>query len=88
MRWGWGCWWYGQGQLQIMLDRGKNADWFGSGFIVALAVIALIGLCAFLWWELTEEQPIIDLSLFRQRNFRPGHTGLLPGQQRLSRPTC
>jgi DHA2 family multidrug resistance protein len=60
------------GALQILLDRGKNADWFASDFIVALGVIAFIGFCAFLWWEITEDHPIIDLSLFRQRNFALG----------------
>jgi len=60
------------GALQLMLDRGKNADWFGSTFIVMLAVTAIIGLCAFLWWEITEDHPIIDLSLFKSRNFALG----------------
>ncbi len=60
------------GALQVLLDRGKNADWFASDFIVILAVIAFIGFCAFLWWEITEEHPIIDLSLFKQRNFTLG----------------
>ena len=60
------------GALQILLDRGKNADWFGSDLIVALAVIAFTGFCAFLWWEMTEDRPIVDLSLFRQRNFALG----------------
>jgi len=60
------------GALQLMLDRGKNADWFGSTFIVILAVTAAIGLCAFLWWEITEDHPIIDLSLFKSRNFALG----------------
>ena len=60
------------GTLQLMLDRGKNADWFGSNFIVLLAVVAFTGLCAFLWWEWTEDHPILDLSLFRGRNFTIG----------------
>jgi DHA2 family multidrug resistance protein len=60
------------GALQLMLDRGKNADWFGSPWIVVLAVTAFIGLCAFLWWEWTEDHPIIDLTLFKSRNFTIG----------------
>jgi DHA2 family multidrug resistance protein len=60
------------GALQLMLDRGKNADWFGSPWIVALAVIAFTGLCAFLWWEWTEDHPVLDLSLFENRNFTIG----------------
>jgi len=60
------------GALQIMLDTGKNADWFESTQIIVLAVIALVGFGAFLLWELTEEHPIVDLSLFRNRNFTLG----------------
>ena len=60
------------GALQIMLDRGKNEDWFASEMIVVLAIISLVGFLVFLVWELTEEHPIIDLSLFRYRNFALG----------------
>jgi DHA2 family multidrug resistance protein len=60
------------GALQIMLDTGKNADWFESTRIIALAVISVIGFIAFILWEWTEEHPIVDLSLFRNRNFAFG----------------
>ncbi|MGN6517083.1 MAG: DHA2 family efflux MFS transporter permease subunit [Rhizomicrobium sp.] len=60
------------GTLQIMLDTGKDADWFSSTSIVIEAVIAAVGFCAFLIWELTEEHPVVDLSLFRYRNFALG----------------
>ena len=60
------------GALQVMLDTGKNADWFESTWIIVLAVISLLGLIAFLLWELTEEHPIVDFSLFRNRNFSLG----------------
>jgi len=60
------------GALQVMLDTGKNADWFESTRIIVLAVIAVIGFGAFLLWELTEEHPVVDLSLFRNRNFTLG----------------
>ena len=60
------------GSLQIMLDTGKDADWFSSRSIVIEAVIAAVGFCAFLIWELTEKHPIVDLSLFRYRNFSLG----------------
>ncbi|MBV9511649.1 MAG: MFS transporter, partial [Caulobacteraceae bacterium] len=58
--------------LQVLLDRGKDADWFHSGFIVALGVIACVGFAAWLIWELTEAHPIVDLSLFKSRNFALG----------------
>ncbi|HSS14991.1 MAG TPA: DHA2 family efflux MFS transporter permease subunit, partial [Rhizomicrobium sp.] len=60
------------GALQVMLDTGKNADWFESTQIIVLAMISLIGFGAFLLWELTEEHPVVDLSLFRIRNFTLG----------------
>jgi DHA2 family multidrug resistance protein len=55
--------------MQIMLDQGKDLDWFSSTTIVALALVAAIGFVFFLIWELTERHPIVDLSLFRLRNF-------------------
>ncbi len=55
--------------LQIVLDEGRNADWFASSFICTLAVIAVIGFAAFLIWELTEANPVVDLSVFRQRGY-------------------
>lgn len=60
------------GSLQVLLDKGKDADWFASSFIIALAVIALVGFVVFLIWELGEEHPIIDLSLFKNPNFAIG----------------
>jgi DHA2 family multidrug resistance protein len=57
------------GSMQVMLDKGKDLDWFNSGMIVTLACIAVVGFAVFLIWELTEEHPIVDLSLFRRRNF-------------------
>ena len=57
------------GALQVLLDKGKDLDWFDSGQIVTLAIVAAIGLFAFLVWELTERHPIVDLTLFRNRNF-------------------
>ncbi len=58
--------------LQVMFDRGADEDWFNSVQIVLLAIVSAIGLVAWLIWELTEENPIVDLSLFRSRNFRFG----------------
>ncbi|KPF52294.1 MULTISPECIES: DHA2 family efflux MFS transporter permease subunit [unclassified Novosphingobium] len=57
------------GSLQIMLDKGREEDWFSSGFIITLTVVAIIGFISFLIWELTEDHPIIDLSVFRNRGF-------------------
>jgi DHA2 family multidrug resistance protein len=57
------------GALQIMLDEGRNQDWFNSPEICILAVVAAVGFLAFLIWELTEASPIVDLKIFRHRGF-------------------
>jgi MFS transporter, DHA2 family, multidrug resistance protein len=57
------------GALQIMLDEGRNKDWFNDHHILALGIIALVGFIAFLIWELTEKNPIVDLRIFRHRGF-------------------
>ena len=57
------------GALQLMLDLGKEHDWFESAGIRALAITAAIGFVAFLIWELTERHPIVDLRVFRHRGF-------------------
>jgi DHA2 family multidrug resistance protein len=58
--------------LQIMLDKGKDLDWFNSPVIWALTIVAAISFVFFLIWELTEKKPIVDLRLFTQRNFLGG----------------
>jgi len=55
--------------LQIMLDEGKDLDWFSSTEICVLAIVAVIGFISFLIWELTEKYPIVDLRVFRHRGF-------------------
>jgi DHA2 family multidrug resistance protein len=60
------------GALQIMLDLGKESDWFHSGLIVGLAVTAAVGFAFFLIWELTDDHPVVDLRLFARRNFWAG----------------
>jgi len=57
------------GCLQVLLDKGNELDWLNSNFIVALAVIVLVSFSLFLVWELTDAHPIVDLELFRHRNF-------------------
>jgi MFS transporter, DHA2 family, multidrug resistance protein len=67
------------GALQIMLDTGKDADWFSSPPIVIEAAVAAVGFCAWLIWELTDRTPIVNLSLFRHRNFALGTLALCLG---------
>ena len=57
------------GALQLMLDEGKQLDWFSSPIIVALAIVAVIFFVAFLIWELHEAHPVVDLRVFRHRGF-------------------
>jgi DHA2 family multidrug resistance protein len=57
------------GAMQIMLDKGEELDWFNSPIIIALAAVTVIGFVAFLIWELTQENPIVDLRVFRHRGF-------------------
>ncbi len=64
------------GALQIMFDKGNELDWFGSGAIIALAVVGFVGFCVFIAWELTEKNPIVDLTLFKFHNFRVGMVAL------------
>jgi DHA2 family multidrug resistance protein len=57
------------GSLQIMLDKGKELDWFDSSTIVVLAIVSAISFASFLIWELTSPNPIVDLRVFRHRGF-------------------
>ncbi|EQA1773800.1 DHA2 family efflux MFS transporter permease subunit [Shigella flexneri] len=62
----------GIGSLQIMLDRGKELDCFSSQEIIILTVVAVVAICFLIVWELTDDNPIVDLSLFKSRNFTIG----------------
>jgi MFS transporter, DHA2 family, multidrug resistance protein len=62
----------GVGCLQVMLDQGRELDWFNSPQIIVLTVVAAISLIALVIWELTSDHPIIDLHLFANRNFTIG----------------
>ena len=67
----------GVGALQIMLDKGNELDWFHSTTIAMLAIVAGIALAVFVIWELTDDDPIVDLRLFRHRNFAAGTLALV-----------
>ncbi len=59
----------GVGALQIMLDKGQEDDWFGSHFIVTLAIIASVCLVSLVIWEWFQKHPIIEVRLFKNLNF-------------------
>ncbi|KTC84004.1 MULTISPECIES: DHA2 family efflux MFS transporter permease subunit [Legionella] len=67
------------GALQIMLDKGKDLDWFNSNTIIALTIVSAVSFCYFVVWELTEKNPIIDLRLFAGRNFTGGTIAISVG---------
>ncbi|MGA7298362.1 MAG: DHA2 family efflux MFS transporter permease subunit [Rhodanobacteraceae bacterium] len=69
----------GVGCLQFMLDNGNDKDWFSSPMIVTLGVISLVSLVFLVAWELTDRHPIVDLSLFKSRNFTVGVIALSLG---------
>ncbi len=62
----------GLGTLQVMLDRGEDADWFNSSFIVAMAVLAFLGIGGAILWLLVAQRPIVHLEVFKDRNFTGG----------------
>jgi MFS transporter, DHA2 family, multidrug resistance protein len=59
----------GVGALQILLDKGQEDDWFGSNFIVTLAVIASVCLVSLVIYEWRHKEPIVDVRLFKNSNF-------------------
>jgi MFS transporter, DHA2 family, multidrug resistance protein len=59
----------GLGFLQIVLDKGQRDDWFGSPFIVWGTLISAGALIALVIWELSSDNPVVDLHLFKDRNF-------------------
>ncbi len=59
----------GVGALQVMLDKGQEDDWFGSHFILTLAILAAVGLVSLVIWEWFYKSPVIDVRLFKNLNF-------------------
>lgn len=57
------------GAFQIMLDTGRDNDWFNSWWVTELAIVAGVGLIAFVIWELGDEHPVVDLKVLRHRGF-------------------
>jgi DHA2 family multidrug resistance protein len=70
--WGLGLMVVGFACLQLVLDRGEREDWFDSPVIVAMTIVAVCALIAFLIRELIASDPIVDLTVFENRNFAVG----------------
>lgn len=60
------------GSLQFVLEHGQQDDWFNDGLIVALSIVTVFGLLAFVWRELTYKYPIVNLSVLKDGNLRIG----------------
>ncbi|MBI5248608.1 MAG: DHA2 family efflux MFS transporter permease subunit [Desulfomonile tiedjei] len=59
----------GLGSLQVVLDKGQREDWFESNLIVVLAIISVVCLIGLIFWELRQERPVLDLTIFNDRSF-------------------
>ena len=70
--WGIGMLVVGIGALQFVLDKGQEADWFSSRLITTLAVISVVTLVALVIHELTTDDPIVDLRVFKERSYAVG----------------
>jgi MFS transporter, DHA2 family, multidrug resistance protein len=62
----------GLGCLQVMVDKGEDWDWFGSPIIRTLAVLAFLGIGGAIVWLLTAKKPIVNLDIFKDKNFAIG----------------
>jgi DHA2 family multidrug resistance protein len=69
----------GLGALQIVLDKGEREDWFASNLIVSLTIVAVAALIIFVVVELRAEHPVVDLRVFRDRNFLAGNINMFTG---------
>ncbi len=69
----------GVGVLQVVLDKGNDLDWFESNLICLGAAFSAVALTALVIWELTDKHPIVNLRLFRYRNFSFGTLALVLG---------
>jgi DHA2 family multidrug resistance protein len=70
--WGIGMLALGIGALQILLDKGQEEDWFASRFMTTLAVLSAVSLVALVVHELTTDDPVVDLRVFKARSYAVG----------------
>ena len=67
--WGIGMLAVGIGALQIVLDKGQEDDWFSSSVITVLAILSAVTLIALIIHELTTDDPVVDLRVFKERSY-------------------
>ena len=54
--------------LQYVLERGEAEDWYDSRLIIGLTIVAAIGLITFIWWELQQKEPVVNLHILKDWN--------------------
>ncbi len=62
----------GLGSLEVFLNRGQRFDWFKSPFIKTFAALAVLGIALFIWRSFTADKPLVNLRLFKNREFATG----------------
>src|SRR6202140_5041958 len=70
--WGIGMLAVGIGMLQVVLDKGQEKDWFGTSWITALAVVSVVAIAAFIFYELRTAEPVVNLHVFKNRTYSTG----------------
>ena len=58
--------------LQILLDKGQEADWFGAVWVRWFTLVSILSFAGFVWWQFKAEHPLVDLRVFKYRNFTIG----------------
>jgi MFS transporter, DHA2 family, multidrug resistance protein len=64
----------GLGSLEMVLNRGERYDWFDSSFIRFWAIMAVIGIFLFIWRSFTAENPLVNLSIMKNKEYAAGTT--------------
>ncbi len=60
------------GTMQIVLDKGQEADWLGAEWVRGFVAVSAVAFLGFIWWEFKAEHPLVDLRVFKNRNFTIG----------------
>jgi MFS transporter, DHA2 family, multidrug resistance protein len=58
--------------MQIVLDKGQEADWFGADWVCWFTLVSILSFLAFVWWEFQSNHPLVNLRVFKNRNFTVG----------------
>ncbi|MDD5633749.1 MAG: DHA2 family efflux MFS transporter permease subunit [Candidatus Omnitrophica bacterium] len=62
----------GLGTLQLVLDKGQEADWFQAPWLCSSTIVVVVSLVAFVLWELRVKNPVVNLKIFKDKNFSAG----------------